>query len=181
MSPYDIEIAQSRYQKLCGLCVSNERSEWAVKEGDANNNMLDAIRTGSRGTNPIKNCAGFTLVEALLSVVILGLMVTGISAMYLSGFQSLNTQDDRMLLDSRLRSRMEVLVGTDFAALSAGSEVVAVNGQNYTIDWNVVSIDLDGDATPESNAKQVTVSAVGVPGRSLTTIIVDHEGRVSKI
>ena len=46
--------------------------------------------------------AGFTLVEALLSVVILGLMVTGISALYLSGLQSLNTQDDRMLLDMGL-------------------------------------------------------------------------------
>ena len=129
----------------------------------------------------IKTSTGFTLVEALLSVVILGLMVTGISAMYLSGFQSLNTQDDRMLLDSRLRSRMEVLVGTDFASLSNGSEVVTVNGQSYTINWIVVSVDLDGDATPEPNAKQLSVATTGLSGRKLTTIVVDHEGRVSKI
>ena len=139
------------------------------------------MKANSKEMNHNRTCAGFTLVEAMLSVVILGLMVTGISALYLSGLQSLNTQDDRMLLDSRLRSRMEMLVGTEFATLSNGSEVVTINGQDYTINWNVVSVDLDGDSTPESNAKQVTVSVSGVTGRSLTTIVVDHEGRVSKI
>ena len=108
-------------------------------------------------------------------------MVTGIATLYASGLQSLNTQDDRMLLDSALRSRMEVLVGTNFTALSAGSEVVNVNGQNYTINWNVVSIDLDGDSNPEPNAMQVTVSIAELPDRSLTTILVDNEGRVGKI
>ena len=127
-----------------------------------------------------KSCFGFTLVEVLVSVILLGLMATGISALYLSGFQSLDAQADRMLLDSRLRSRMEVLVGTDFATLSDGSQVVTVNGQNYTLDWTIVSIDLDGDSNPESNAKQVTVSVAG-SGPSLTTIIVDHEGRLGKI
>jgi len=128
-----------------------------------------------------KSCLGFTLVEVLVSVILLGFMATGISAMYLSGLRSLDAQNDRMLLDSRLRSRMEVLVGTDFAALSDDSEVVSINGQNYTIEWTVVSIDLDQDGHPESNARQVTVSVAGVSGHSLTTIIVDHEGRLGKI
>lgn len=130
-----------------------------------------------------KSCLGFTLVEVLVSVILLGFMATGISAMYLSGLRSLDAQNDRMLLDSRLRSRMEVLVGTDFAALSNGSdsEEVSINGQNYTIDWTIASIDLDQDGHPESNARQVTVSVAGVSGRSLTTIIVDSEGRLGKI
>ena len=115
-----------------------------------------------------KSCFGFTLVEVLVSVALLGFMATGISALYLSGFQSLDAQDDRMLLDSRLRSRMEVLVGTDFGTLSNGSEVVGING-------------LNSDSTPEPNAKQVTVSIAGVAGRSLTTIVVDHEGKLGKI
>ena len=128
-----------------------------------------------------KSCLGFTLVEVLVSVILLGFMATGISTLYLSGWRSLDAQNDRMLLDSRLRSRMEVLVGTDFAVLSNGSEVVSINGQNYTFDWTVVSIDLDQDGHPESNARQVTVSVAGVSGHSLTTIIVDHEGRLGKI
>ena len=139
------------------------------------------LKKTSKNVNPLRTTKGFTLVEALLSVALLGLMVTGISTLYVSGFQSLDGQDDRMLLDSELRSRMEVLVSTDFGALSDGSEVVTVNGQNYTIAWTVVNVDLDGDATPEPNAWQITVTTAELPNRSLTTIVVDHEGRVGKI
>jgi prepilin-type N-terminal cleavage/methylation domain-containing protein len=129
---------------------------------------------------PLKNSSGFTLIEAMLSVALLAIVAVGISAPYISGFQALDAQADRMVLDSRLRSAMEVLVGTDFSALSSGSEVVAVNGQNYTITWTVANVDLDSDATPEPNAVQVTVSVNGLPDRSLTTVIVDNEGRVGK-
>jgi len=124
---------------------------------------------------------GFTLVEALFSVVLLGVIATAIAVPYISGFQSLDVQADRMLLDCRLRSRMEMLVGTDFGSLVNGSEVVTVNGENYTLSWTVVNVDLDGDSTPEPNAKQVTVSITELPDRSLTTILVDHEGGVGKI
>jgi len=120
-------------------------------------------------------------VEAMLSVALLALVAVGISAPYISGFQALDAQADRMVLDTRLRSRMEVLVSTDFDSLSAGSEVVMVRGQNYTLTWTVANIDLDGDAVPESTARQVTVSITGLPGRFLTTILVDNEGRVGKI
>ena len=132
-------------------------------------------------TNTVKTYRGFTLVEVLLSVALLGLMVTGIATLYASGLQSLHTQSDHMLLDSALRSRMEVLVSTDLESLGNGSQVVTVNGQNYTINWSVVSIDLDGDSNPEPNAMQVTVSISELPDRSLTTILVDHEGSVGKI
>lgn len=143
--------------------------------------MVDAIRTYSKKINSIKNCTGFTLVEVLLSIALLGLMVTGIGALYASGLQSLDRQDDHMLLDSRLRSRMEVLVGTNFGALSDDSEVITVNGQDYTIEWSVVPMDLDGDATPEPNAVKVTVSITELPNRSLTTILVDHEEKLGKV
>jgi type II secretory pathway pseudopilin PulG len=133
------------------------------------------------GKSQINKCSGFTLVEAVLSMVILGLMVSGITALYLSGLQSLASQDDRMLLDSRLRSRMEVLVGTDFGTLSNGSEVVTVNGENFTLSWTALAVDLNGDSIPEPNAKRLTVSLAGAAGRSLTTIVVDHQGRVGKI
>ena len=134
-----------------------------------------------KALNLLKSAGGFTLIEAMLSVALLGLVAVGISAPYISGFQALNVQADRMLLDSSLRSQMEVLVGTDFGSLSAGSEVVTVRGQNYTITWTVGNVDLDGDATPESTARQVTVAVTELPDRSFTTILVDNEGGVGKI
>ncbi len=283
----------------------------------------------------LKTSAGFTLVEVIFSLVLLGLIAAGIAYPYATGIKSVDARDDRMLLDNYLRSRMEILVSTDFGALSDSStdtgfkspsatgddynqwssptsaytsdnsrakedrnaqqqdwynfdfglpagnkingievqveghngleangvdielswdggssytssgkgaiwpisgsdsiqtfgeaadtwgrtwtdselsnanfrvklnkkgsedyyefnvdhiqikiyhtETVIVNGQDYTLTWTVVNVDLDGDLTPEPNAKQVTVSVTEVPGRSLTTIIVDHEGRVGKI
>jgi type II secretory pathway component PulJ len=131
--------------------------------------------------NPLRSSGGFTLVEAMLCVALLALVAVGVSAPYISGFQTLDVQADHMLLDSQLCSRMEVLVGTDFGTLGNGSEVVTVNGQNYTVNWSVAAMDLDGDSNPEPTAKQVTVSITELPDRSLSTILVDHQGRVGKI
>jgi prepilin-type N-terminal cleavage/methylation domain-containing protein len=129
----------------------------------------------------IKECKGFTLVEVVLAVVILALMVSGISALYFSGFQSLDMEDDSMILDGRLRGKMEQLVSAPFDGLTNGSEGVTVKGESYTIKWIVTLTDLDGDATPEPNAKQVTVYVAGKSDRTLTTILVDNEGSVGKI
>ena len=128
--------------------------------------------------NLLKTSGGFTLVEALLSVVILGLIAAGISAPYISGLQSLEVQADRMLLDSHLRGRMEALIGLPFDQIIPGTESVTVRGNNYTIEWTVTLEDLGGDPNPEANAKRITVS---VFDRTLITIVVDHEGKVGKI
>ncbi len=129
----------------------------------------------------LKVSVGFTLVEVIFSVVLLGVISAGVAYPYAIGMKSINVKEDRMLLDSELRSRMEILISTDFGALSDSSEVVTINGQNYTITWTVVNMDLSGDAVPETDAKLVTVSVTEVPGRSLTTIIVDNEDRIGKI
>ena len=134
-----------------------------------------------RAEENLSTACGFTLVEVMISVVLLGLISAGVAYPYIAGFQALDVKEDRVLLDNHLRSRMEILVSTDFSALSNGSEVVSVNGQNYTITWIVATTDLNGDAVPEPTAKIVTVSVTEVPGRSLTMILVDNEGRVGKI
>jgi len=128
-----------------------------------------------------KRSDGFTLVEALLSVAILGLLAATMGTVYSSANQALAVQTDHMLLDSKLRSRMEYLMGTSFGALGDSSEIVPINGNNYQIVWTVVPIDLDGDSTPEATAKQVTVSVTGMSNKSLTTIRVDNLGLVGKI
>ena len=129
----------------------------------------------------LKISNGFSLVEVLLSVVLLGLLASGIMYLYSSSYAVIDEEAIRMPLDGYVRSRMEVLVGKAFAELSNGSEVVTVKGQNYTINWNVAPVDLDGDTIPEFTAKQVTVSVAGAADHSLTTILIDHEGLVGKI
>ncbi len=127
-----------------------------------------------------KRSDGFTLVEAMLSVVLLGLVAATMGTVYSSANQSLAVQTDHMLLDSALRSRMEFLMGTpfdDLDALDGDSE----NFGNYQIVTAVDHIDLGGDPNPEDTARQVTVSVTGMSGNSLTTIRVDNEGGVGKI
>lgn len=120
--------------------------------------------------NRTNTCSGFTLVEVLLAVVLLALLATAFSTVYSSGFQTLDVQIDRMLLDSRLRSRMEYLMGTPFDTFGDSMESmenVTVNGNNYQITWTVVPIDLDGDSNDEVTARQVTVSlSAGGPGEN---------------
>ncbi len=129
----------------------------------------------------IRSEAAFTLIEVLLSVVFLGLLATAASTVYFTGFQSMDEQIERTLLDSKLRSRMELLIGTPFASLGSGSEGVTVNGNNYTIDWTVATVDLDGDAVAEPSAKKITVSVSGMTDRSLATLVIDHENIIGKI
>ena len=131
--------------------------------------------------NQLKASDGFTLVEVIISVVLLGLIAAGVAYPYTTGLKSLDVRDDRMLLDSALRDQMEILIATDFGLLSNGSQVVTLNGQNYTITWTVVNMDMNGDAVPETNVKLVTVSVTEVPGRSLTKILVDNGGSVGKV
>lgn len=129
-----------------------------------------------------KRSDGFTLVEALLAVAILGLLAATMGTVYSSANQALAVQTDHMLLDSKLRSQMEFLIGTPFGELISGfDDDVDINENSYTIVWTVVLIDLDGDSTPETTAKQVTVSVTGMSGNSLTTIRVDNEDKVGKI
>ena len=128
-----------------------------------------------------KRSDGFTLVEALLSVAILGLLAATMGTIYSSANQALAVQANHILFDSELRSRMEYLMGTPFGALGDSAENVTINGNNYQIVWTVVLIDLDGDSTPEATAKQVTVSVTGMSGNSLTTIRVDNQDLVGKI
>ena len=90
-------------------------------------------------------------------------------------------QAERMLLDSKLRSRMELLVGTAFSALNIGSETVTINGTEFTIDWTLASVDLNGDGISEPSAKAVTVSVAGMSERSLSTLLMHHENIIGKI
>ena len=130
---------------------------------------------------PNRNRDGYTFVEVILAIAFLGMLGAAASAVYFSGHQSLDEQTDRMLLDSKLRSRMEVLISTDFSSLGNGTEDVDINGTTYTIDWSVSAVDLNADGITEPTAKQITVSVSGMPDRSLTTIIVDNENQMGKL
>lgn len=123
-------------------------------------------------------CPGFTLVEALVSIVVLASIATVVSSLFVTGLQTSDALRDRAVLDSFMKSRMEKLISTNFDQLANGTENVSSGGQNYTIDWTVTDADLDGDTIPEAGAKEI---AVTLDDLSLSTIIVDTSGQLGKI
>jgi prepilin-type N-terminal cleavage/methylation domain-containing protein len=139
------------------------------------------LKEGCCTRRTTKNQSGFTLVEVLLATVLLTLMAGGFTALHFSGLDSLDSQRDRVLLDSRLSSKMEELLSTEFSSLVSGSEAITVEGENHTLNWNVTPVDLDGDVNPDPGAVQVTVSIAGINDLSLTNIVVDTSGSVGKI
>lgn len=131
-----------------------------------------------RGRSRNKTGAGFTLIEALLSIVILALIATVTSGLFTTGLQATEAFRDRAILDGYLTGRMEKLISTNFDQLANGTETVSVGGHNYTINWTVTDADLDGDTFPEAGAKEVTVTTDDL---ALSTIIVDSTGQLGKI
>ena len=121
---------------------------------------------------------GTTLVEVLLSVVILGFSVVAISDAYHTGLRALDAQRDEAQLDARLRSRLELLLAERFASLGTGQAIEVVAGTTETVAWTVAPVDLDGDLSPEPAAKHVTVT---LRDRSLEVIVVETGGWVRKL
>lgn len=129
----------------------------------------------------LENKNGFTLVEAMISIVLLAIMGVSITMPYTSGSQALNAVSDQIHMDQVLKSRMEILVGTDFDSLRTWFDMVVVGSQTYLLFWSVTFVDMDGDTSQDVDAKQVSLMVMGFPDISLTTILVDGGDRIGKI
>jgi len=136
----------------------------------------NTVRIGVTTGNP-RN-AGFTLLESIIAFAILGIGVAAMSALYSTGLNVLEVQGERAMLDSALRSRMELLLSQEVDQLVGGADTAVVNGVNYAVTWVVAGVDLDGDTVDEVGVKSITVT---LGDASLTTMAVDHNGLVEKL
>ncbi len=125
-----------------------------------------------------KTTDGFTLVEALFLILLLGMMLVSITGVYFSSSHAPHKDENRLPLESRLRDRMEEIISRSFDDIVDGSDSVAINGMIHTISWTVTHPDLNGDAIPESIAKKVTVNTGNL---SLTTLVVHSQNVVGKL
>lgn len=121
---------------------------------------------------------GFTLVEVIFSILLLGIMVVSITGAYFVSMNAFSAEEDLCTMDSRLQDRMDEIISRSFDAIVDGSDSLTINGQSHIITWTVIQPDLDGDAIPDTMAKRVTVT---IGDQSLTTLVIDSQAAVGKI
>jgi hypothetical protein len=120
---------------------------------------------------------GFTLVEVIFMILLLGMMIVSITGVYFTSSYALGTEKKQLPLESRLRDRIEEITRRSFDNIVAGSDSVTINGKIHTISWTVTHPDLDGDTIAETIAKKVTVNTGDL---SLTALVVDSQSVVEK-
>lgn len=122
----------------------------------------------------------FTLIEALLSCLMLVTIATIVASVFFTGLQVTDDAENRMVVDSALRSQMDFLLGNNLADLTDGATTVAMGDAAIPLTWSVLPIDMDSDGTAETDAWRVTVFTT-VGNRSLSMLVVGTQGRVGKL
>lgn len=120
----------------------------------------------------------FTLIEVIVSLVLLAGALAVMAGLYTAGIRALNYQAQRTALDSALRSQMEILISKDQSVLADGSDTVTLDGEDFTVTWTVSDVNMDGDTGTDDGVKDVSVTLEDV---TLTTRVVSHGGAVGKI
>ena len=132
---------------------------------------MSAIITMNRGQR-----AGFTLVEALLSSVIIAVCVMAVSAAFYGGFQNLRDEGRTLEMVNYVAGKTDELIATDFAAVASGSDTVTVRGESMPRNWTVELHDVDNDGLPDPDAKLVAVTVGEI---RISTLVIDSAGLVT--
>jgi prepilin-type N-terminal cleavage/methylation domain-containing protein len=120
--------------------------------------------------------AGFTLIEALLSSVIIAVCVMAVSGAFYGGLQNVREEARTLELVNHAAGKMDELIATSFAHLQSGSDSVIVQGEAVPREWSVSLYDVDGDAVSDLDAKQVVVDVGGI---EISTLLIDSVGLVT--
>ncbi len=121
---------------------------------------------------------GFTLLEIIFSILLIGVMVISITGAYMTGRDSQHFEQTQQTLEKVIRNRMEELISRSYEAVADGSDNVTIRGQKHTISWTVTHPDLDNDSIPDSIAKQITITSGKI---RITTLLIDSRRLVGNL
>jgi len=127
-------------------------------------------------TTGIREQSGFTLVEALLSSVIIAVCVMAVSTAFYGGLQNVRDEGRTLELVNHAAGKMDELIAADFEDLESGSDTVTVQGEPVSRQWSVSLYDVDGDAAPDADAKRIVVTVGKI---ELRTLVIDSAGLVT--
>ncbi len=116
---------------------------------------------------------GFTLIEAMLLVVVLAIVATATGAILMAAIKAPAVNNTNLSIDTALKSKMEYLEAQKFANLTVGSpstlsDTVTIGGTVYPRTVNISLADPNGGSNPQPNFKLVQVQ---IGGQSLYTLV----------
>lgn len=107
-----------------------------------------------------RDCAGFTLLEILVALVLMGLAILAAVPLFVYAMESNQTADDVGRINTLAMQQLEVLRSTDYSSLTAGGDLDSnLSGffddseSEYLVRWVIA----DGGSPP---AKTITVRAI---------------------
>lgn len=113
--------------------------------------------------SPLRHTGGeaaFSMVEALISLLLLGVLATIAAAVLPSVHTATEVAAGAQVLDLS-RAKMEELQAVPAAAF-AGDDTLLVDGARFVRTWSSVPVDLDGDGNAESDAFRIAVVMGGI-------------------
>lgn len=100
---------------------------------------------------PVKK--GFTLIEVICSIFILGLALVALQQMVSTGFKSSNIIEDRLIADNLLERKMESLQQAAFVGLADETRAEISDFTGYDMEVDATN-PVDGD----SNLTQIQIT-----------------------
>jgi type IV pilus assembly protein PilV len=106
------------------------------------------------------NIKGFTFIEVLLGMAIFSIGILAVAAMQMTATNA-NASARRIteataLAETQIENLMQL--SYDHADLNPGTNPHEITRGPYTVNWNVIDIDLDSDGTNDSKTVDVSVS-----------------------
>jgi len=113
---------------------------------------------------------GFTLLEILITIIILTIGVTALASAFSSGLLSSTDVEDVDLALNIAQAKMEEIKNTAFASLTDSGPTADANFSNFNVTVDAAEGDnpMQVDVTVAWNAKG------GQPSITLTTLVVDY-------
>jgi len=118
--------------------------------------------------------SGFTLIEALISSVIIAIAVMAVSAVFYGGLQNLHDEGATLEKVNHASGKMDELIATDFDDITGGSDQVTVRGEQMTRQWQATPYNVDGNPGVELDAKLIVVTVGDVEFATLLVDSADH-------
>jgi len=121
---------------------------------------------------------GFTLIEALLSTMIISVTVMAVSAAFYGVFQSLDDEARLAAKVNYVAAKLDELTATDFDQLSTGSysDQVTIQGELVDRHWDVYTYDVDHDFASDSDALLIVAWIEDV---TFPSVVIDSAGLVT--